>query len=142
MPIEKIIKKKKYVVDASVAVKWFCEEAGFKEAEAILAEVFAGSVEMYAPDLLVYEIANALFKGKQFESERVQAALETIYNSPIQLLTPDKLLSVSATRFMTNYNITFYDAVYAGLAHVLQVPLLTANPKDHKKIKEIEQVQL
>jgi len=133
---------KKYIIDASVAVKWFSIEAGTKKAREVLSQAYKGETELYAPDILVYEVANALWKGKKYPKEDIQDALETIYNSPMQLLAPDKLLAFSSIKFMANYNLTFYDAVYAGLANVLRIPLLTANPKDHARVKEIEQIQL
>jgi len=128
----------KCVLDASVAVKWFSQEEGTARAEEFLSRAFSGSMEIYAPDLLVYEIANALFKGKRLNQEKISAALEMVYNSPLQLFPPDKLMVVAGVRFMVKYNLTFYDASYAALAHVLQVPLVSANAKDHKKVPEIE----
>jgi predicted nucleic acid-binding protein len=133
---------KKYVIDASVAVKWFSIEDGTEKARKVLSQAYEGKAELYAPDILVYEVANALWKGKKYPKEDVQDALETIYDSPMQLLAPDKLLAFSSIQFMANYNLSFYDAVYAGLASILQIPLLTANPKDHARVKEIEQVKL
>jgi predicted nucleic acid-binding protein len=138
----KLDKVKKCVIDTSVVVKWFSEEPKTSEAEMVLNQAHEGAMELYAPDILIYELANALWKGKHLPLPIISDALERIYNSPIQLLAPDKLLSFSSAQFMTNYDLTFYDASYVGLSHVLKMPLLTANPKDHKKVKEIEQIQL
>jgi predicted nucleic acid-binding protein len=69
-------------------------------------------------------------------------AIETIYNSPVQLFPLDKLLAGASVEMMAEYNITFYDASYAALAYIKQIPLLTADVKGHKKIKEIEIIEL
>jgi predicted nucleic acid-binding protein len=47
------------VIDASVALKWFIDEAGSKEAEALLA----ASDLLIAPDLIVAEVCNAGWKA-------------------------------------------------------------------------------
>ena len=50
------------VVDASVALKWYFEEPGREAADAILAARIAGERHLLAPDLVVPEFANALWK--------------------------------------------------------------------------------
>jgi predicted nucleic acid-binding protein len=51
-----------YVLDTSVAVKWFADEGGAEQAKAVqLFEAFErGQCELRAPELLFFEIANAL----------------------------------------------------------------------------------
>jgi predicted nucleic acid-binding protein len=143
MPIGSSIKNQtKLVIDASVAVKLFNEESGTKEMENLLARCFEGKVELYAPDLLIYEVANALYKGVKLDADKITAAIETLYNSPIQFFSPEKLLATSAVSLMVRHNITFYDAAYAALARVLHVPLLSADIKGHKKIESVEFVEL
>lgn len=46
------------VIDASVAVKWFLVEAGDREALALLD----GDEPLIAPDLVVAEVVNAVWK--------------------------------------------------------------------------------
>ena len=108
----------------------------------LLSQAFKGSLEICAPVLLLYEIANALWKGKKFSLAKISRALETFFNSPVQLFRIDKHLAISAAKFMAHYDITFYDSMYAALADSLQIPLLTADLKGHKKIKEIEIMEL
>jgi len=142
MPTDIAIKYSKIVIDASVAIKWFCQEDGTRESEDLLSRAFKGQIELCAPELLVYEIANALWKGKKFPRTQIELAIETIYNSPIQLFPLDKLLAGVSVEMMAKYNITFYDASYAALAYIKQVPLLTADVKGHKKIEEIKIIEL
>ncbi len=47
-----------FVVDASVVIKWFIEENLSAEAEAILGH----GEPLFAPDLLLAEIGNVLWK--------------------------------------------------------------------------------
>lgn len=133
---------KRAVVDASVAVKWFSAETNTDAAQRILAYAFRRDRILYAPDLLFYEIGNALGRGKRMSEEKILAALGVLYDSPIEFVRLDRMMMEAATRVMTAYELTFYDAVYGALAHMLGVPLITANPKDHGKIKEAQVVDI
>ena len=50
------------VVDASVAARWYFEEPGHASADRVLAERMRGERELFAPDLVVAEFANVLWK--------------------------------------------------------------------------------
>lgn len=53
------------VLDASVAVKWFTEEKNTDLALEIRDCYFEEDLTLYAPDLIIYEVENALrFKGE------------------------------------------------------------------------------
>ena len=132
----------KAVVDASVAVKWFSPEIHALEAERFLEAAHKGLLTLYAPSLLLYELGNALGKGKRFSGENIVIALGVLFNSPIEFVPPTTVLMQAAVRMMTTYHLTFYDATYGALAYSLGVPLITADPKDQGKIKEIRVVNL
>lgn len=142
MRIESGIRRKKYIVDASVVIKWYSEEKDTIKAEDILFNLKKGIIQVFAPSLLVYEVGNALYKGKKFKEERVLIAIETLFDSGIEFFPIDEVLAISTTHFMIRYNITFYDAAYVALASVLNIPLMSADEKDHKKIKEITAIAL
>lgn len=130
------------VLDASVAVKWFAEEENTSAAEVIFNEILERKITANAPDLILYEVGNSLWKGKKFEVERITASMNSLFVSGLQFWPLDEELSQTAIGLMVKYNLTFYDSVYAALAKILEVPLISANPKDHKKIKEIEVIEL
>ncbi len=50
------------VVDTSVSVKWYFPEPGHRAADALLAEAIDGQRELLAPDLIVAEFTNTLWK--------------------------------------------------------------------------------
>ncbi len=134
--------KRKLVVDASIAVKWFAEEENTSKAEVILNHILNNKILAFAPELLFYEVGNSLWKSKRFEKERIAASLNSLFDSRIQFQPINAMLSEITIDLMVKYDLTFYDATYGALAQLLQAPLLTANPKDHKKIKEIEVLEL
>ena len=127
-----------YVVDASVAIKWFADEEKSEIARSLLWSAELETIRIFAPDILLYEIGNALGKGKHFGSQDIIDALDVLLDSLVQVRNLDRLLIVQSASFMEKYSLTFYDASYAALAHTLGIPLISENPKDHGKIKEIE----
>lgn len=133
---------KRAVIDASVAVKWFSVETHTEAAQQILASSFERDCTLYAPDLLLYEIGNALGRGKHMSEENIFAAFGVLFDSPIEFVRLDRTMMQMAARLMTVHGATFYDAAYGALAHMLGVSLITENPKDHEKIREIQAVNI
>jgi len=69
-----------WVVDASVAVKWVVPEALSEHAERVLAT----DEELLAPDLLLVEAANALWKKTErgeLASAEARRALDVVLSS-------------------------------------------------------------
>lgn len=67
-----------FVVDASIAAKWF-----FQEEDSYLAEqLLFLDQQLYAPDLIVAEITNVLWKHSRREGIDDDAALKIIVNLP------------------------------------------------------------
>ena len=128
----------KFVVDASIAVKWFSEESDTKEARLVLQSIYQGQALPVSPSLIIYEVANALWKGKKQDSQRVVGAVREVFSSPIDFFDLDLSLAEKSIEFMVKYDLSFYDSIYAGLSAMLDIPLLTANVKHYGKVKEIK----
>ena len=131
-----------YVVDASVAVKWFSQEQGSVRARRILRDAQKRTTELFAPDLLYYEVGNALGKGKRLEGPLAREAMHVLLALPVTIVSLHASQIDQLVFFMDTYGLTFYDAAYAALAVELSAPLLSANPKDHGKIKELKLITL
>ena len=80
LKIVKIIKKQPIVLDASVVVKWFStdNEQDYDKASFILQLIKNGDIELIIPDLLLYELGNALLKSKNFDIESLNSAVKII----------------------------------------------------------------
>lgn len=50
------------VVDASVVAKWFLPEAYKEKAEQLLREFLNDQTDLIAPDLIVSEVGNVMWK--------------------------------------------------------------------------------
>ena len=127
-----------YVIDASVAVKWFCEEPRREAALEISRRAKLGTIGVYAPNLLLYEVGNVLWKGKKFNANQLQRALFSLLETNIEFFTLERDTIETAALFTAMYDLTFYDASYAALAYKFGIPLISENPKDQGKVKEIE----
>lgn len=81
--------------------------------------------ELVAPDVLPFEIGNALtalMKKKILKKEEVEFAWEIIQQIPVDLRHTD---IKSALRVAINFNLYAYDAYFLKCAETLHSPLLT-----------------
>jgi predicted nucleic acid-binding protein len=112
-----------FVVDASVAIKWFIDEPDSAEAVAVLRYPIS------APDLLAPECANILWKKfgrgelRADEAEAIALALE---GAAITLHSTRPYL-VTATRIACALGRAAHDCFYLALAERLEQPLVTAD---------------
>ena len=115
----------RFVVDASVAIKWFVGEAQSELAVLLLDHALA------APDLLGPECANVLWKKvtrgeiDTAEAETIAAALEAsgVVLHPTWPLLHDAAVMACALGHPA------YDCFYLALAGRLQAPLVTADSR-------------
>jgi len=121
------------IVDASVAVKWFTREEGSNQALELLKRHVDREIMLAAPDLLTWEVVNALRYNPGFGRAQVTQALEDLLD--FQLKTFHLSIEWAGESIAVSFDkgITMYDAAYLGLAHWLNVPLCTADLEFQKK---------
>ncbi len=124
------------VIDASVAVKWFSNEEGTDDALKLRDEHVAGNIILSAPDLFIYEMANALRFKPGFNDEKVGRAISNIFDLQLDLITPSGELIKRASEQAFRYDITVYDSCYLALAELMGVSLLTSDKRFYEKAKE------
>jgi predicted nucleic acid-binding protein len=121
----------RFVVDASVAVKWLVPEAGTDAALALHA-----SPSLIAPELIVAECANILWKkvgrGGLSISQALLAA-ETLEHWSLTLYPMGSLVR-AATRLAIELGHPAYDCVYLALASREKCPFVTADERLVRKI--------
>lgn len=123
------------MLDASVAAKWFSNEDLTDRAVKVRDAFVAGKVELYAPEHLIYEVANAIWKNKEIGVEDCASAITTLIDIDINLVKLDSRLASQSIRTARNLQISYYDAVYVELSNQLGMALLTADEKLVSKIK-------
>ena len=115
------------VLDASVAVKWFNVEPLREKALIIRDRYVNGEIELIAPDLLYYEVANALRYNPRFGIEEVKSALKALEDLSIITYDFEGELREKAVELAYRFGITIYDAAYVALAVIRNAPLYTAD---------------
>ena len=115
------------VLDASVAVKWFNVEPLREKALIIRDRYVNGEIELIAPDLLYYEVANALRYNPRFGIEEVKSALKALEDLSIITYDFEGELREKAVELAYRFGITIYDAAYVALAVIRDASLYTAN---------------
>ncbi|MDE2695729.1 MAG: type II toxin-antitoxin system VapC family toxin [Chloroflexota bacterium] len=114
---------RRYVIDASVVVKWVLDDEEHVEQARALRDacLIDGTVEFHAPELLVYELTNAIRKAAyntRLPQHIAQEALTALLEAPIELHAPDPLAALEIGLRLT---VSGYDANYVALADALGV---------------------
>ena len=122
-----------YVIDASVALKWFVPEIHSHSAIRLLDP----GNELIAPDLLIAEIGKALWK--KFTRNEISAAdaklvLRYFNSAPITLF-PSSLIIEIALNLSIERGCSVYDGLYLALAVTRKCRMVTADGKFLNSLK-------
>ena len=124
----------RYVLDASVAAKWFlsgAQENLKSEALAVLKEYTVGQLHLVVPDLFWPEIGNILWKASRIgriSKESAMQAIDVLREQSIPTY-PSFPLFHSAFIIATSFDRTVYDSVYIALAVETNATFLTADER-------------
>ncbi len=134
--MERYQEMKKYVIDTSIAVKWFCRDENDAEiALQLRQQLLDGICSITAPDLLIYELANALRHNPNFTGKDVKAALDSVFEMGIDIREADGSVIARAVDIAFRFNVTVYDACFMALSQIEKKSFLTADSKFIKRIK-------
>ena len=123
----------RYVLDASVAAKWYLPlgEKLVEESVHLLDEFKSGQARLAVPDLFWPEMGNIFWKAvrnKRMSGQSADEALQSL--SELQLPTfPSYPLLRDAYTIATRFRCTVYDCTYVALAVVSGQPLVTADER-------------
>lgn len=121
----------KYVLDASVAVKFVLPEHDSPKALLLEADFRNQTHELIAPDTFPIEVAHALTKIQRrglLLPEEAKAGILRILVNPPDLFSYLPLLD-RAVEIATEYRIGVYDCLYVALAEQEGCQLVTADLK-------------
>lgn len=130
--------RRNYVIDASVILKWFSQagESDLDKALQLREDFRERNIDLYAPELLIYEIANVLRYKKILNEDIIHKAISSIYDMEI-LMPVNAGIMTQAVTIARQYHITVYDSSYLGFAQSVGCHLITADKKLYQKIKEL-----
>jgi predicted nucleic acid-binding protein len=124
----------RFVVDASVAIKWFVPEIHADAARRLLRE----GVTLLAPDLIWAEVANALWRkwrDRELSAETVEGILNDFRRYPLRIYAGESLYDV-AWPVARGSGRTFYDSLYLALAMSNGCLMVTADLRFYNAIKD------
>ena len=122
---------RRYVVDASVVLKWQLSDEDDVAQALALRDAFLvdRAVELHAPLLLPYELTSALRTAERrarVPAEMASEALENLLAAGIELHPPKPLATL---QFAQRLGIAGYDAAYVALAAELGVECWSADER-------------
>jgi len=125
-----------YVVDASVAAKWFFREPGQEMAEQLLAI----DRPLYAPDLIVAEVTNVLWKRWRTASLSPDYATGIVRTLPtlFEQLLPGGFLADAAWQWSHTLDHPAYDCFYLAVAQHLETCMVTVDARLLAAVKGTE----
>jgi predicted nucleic acid-binding protein len=123
---------KRFVVDASVALKWFVPEVHTAAATRLLDS----QIDLLAPDLIGPEVGNALWKKVRRRELTAREAAEVlgVFGAMGLEIYPSAALLPSALELAVVLDRSVYDGLYLALAFGLGCPLVTADQKFHAAV--------
>lgn len=115
----------RFVIDASVAIKWVVAEPGTEEALALLAHT------ILAPALWRAECANILLKKQkrgELLAEEAEISARLLDLAGVEPCSPEPALT-RVFRLALALDHPAYDCVYLAAARASRAPLVTADEK-------------
>ena len=123
-----------FVLDASVAAKWFLsakDERLTNEALALFERYKQGEVRFIIPDLFWAELASAFWKAirlGRFDQSSALEALKYLANCDLPAYSTEALLD-RAFQIATTFGRSVYDSLYVALAVQSRASLITADER-------------
>src|SRR5437868_1729342 len=121
----------RYVLDASVAVKWVLPERDSANALALCDDYLRGVHSLLAPDTIFLETAHALTRAERRKiiqpGEAIQRLAMVITDGPA--LHSHVQLLHRATELSSQIKIGVYDCLYLVLAEREQCDVVTADQR-------------
>ncbi len=124
----------RFVVDASVAIKWFLPEIHSDAALRLLG----GDHELLVPDLLFPEVGNVLWKRVRWREatrEEAGATLEALLSLPLQV-HPSRALMPLALDIAHHAQRSVYDSLYVAVCILRECAMVTADRRLHDALKK------
>jgi len=125
---------KTLIVDASTATKWFVEETDSEKANLLKRAHETGRLQLAAPDLLVYEVSNALVYHPKMVADDLTRSIVRLLELDLDLIPPRADFTAETARIARKYAVSVYDASYIALADIVGTNCVTADEKLYRKL--------
>jgi predicted nucleic acid-binding protein len=115
------------VIDASAATAWLANEPDSADLDILIAN----GQELIAPDLIIAEIGNALWKKSRagdFDAARTEEAFKILHGVGLKLIESGTLV-VEAVQLASRLTHPVYDCLYLELARRRGAQLVTLDKR-------------
>ena len=123
-----------WVVDSSVAVRWFIQEEADPFADEVLERMVNEPARFAVPELFSFEVFSVLHRLHPYAALVFNQAIIPLLQCGIFRQPMTEELAVRASHFVRS-GLTGYDACYAALAKDLKGLWLTFDAKAHRLIE-------
>lgn len=121
-----------YIVDASVAAKWYLPEEHSGSASQLINDQFI----LHVPDLFYCEIANVLWKRvsrTELDSKKALEILNAIEAFPFKVNNSNTFI-VAAFEIACQIKCTVYDSLYLAIAVYHDCQMVTADKRFYNTV--------
>lgn len=126
---------KTLVVDASTVTKWFVEEVDSDKANQLKTAHETGQLQLTAPDLLIYEVSNALVYNPKMTLDDLTASIRNLSELELDLIPPRADFAAETIKIAKKHTLSIYDSSYIALAEMMGTNCVTADMKLYRKIR-------
>jgi predicted nucleic acid-binding protein len=136
------VEKKTLVLDASVIVKWYNNEDDTDKALAIRDLYRKHLINIVEPQLLLYEVANAIRFNKTLALPEKTEIIENLFHVDFTTVPPSPSLMTEACNLAHKLNVTVYDTTYIALAREINALYVSADEELIGKAKSNDIIML
>ncbi len=132
----------RFVLDTSVIVKWFSTSGEADTANALWLRraLFENKCRVTIPDLVLYELGNALRFNPRFTTQDIDAAIHSLFDMKLTIRAAEQDILVHAVSLAFQYAVTVYDAYFLALADKSESMLITADYKFYQNFDKAKSV--
>jgi predicted nucleic acid-binding protein len=124
-----------WVIDASIALRWFIEDEKHPNSDAVLGKVIHAPGNFAVPELFAFEVYSVLLRVHPNGLAAFRKGIIPILQLGIFRQPMTEKIAVKANYFV-QLGLTGYDACYAALARDLKGTWLTFDSKAHQLIQK------
>jgi predicted nucleic acid-binding protein len=123
----------RYVIDASVALRWYLAEERSERAEWVRLRIIEEPALFAVPELFGYEVFSVLSRAHPHPWQTFREGILALLRSGILRYPLTDAAAERGVRFVT-LGLTGYDAMYAALAEELGACWLTFDSRAHARV--------
>ena len=140
--MERNSKVKEYVLDTSIVIKWFSEydEDDLQKALDLRHKILEGRCFVVVPDLLFYELSNALRYNPHFTAGDVTEAVTAVTDMGFDVKGIENETVERAVEIAFQYSVSVYDAYFLALSRKERKPFVTADYRFYEKVKKLKNI--